>query len=691
MELPSIEQLNLQASPAEIEEWVERFELWSSIRKDVKKENQAVFFLTAGGRDLYSLMKNLAFPRLPAELPFDELKRLLLQHVLPVNFQATERAKFNTLVRSSSTSCREFILQLQKQASRCNFGEKLEENLRDRLIAGINNSELQRKLLDIPDLTFAKARDICERRDDVLAATTENAVLLTKQSKRMPTCAKSSNRPQSSPEVPVKPKGRCWSCGGLHLRSTCKLRNAVCHGCGKTGHIKKVCRASKCHLTKDDQPVSDADSPIYTLHTLSGAKRYIVRPLTFQSGVRKEFIVDTGSWESIIPISDLQTVAPQCVVNRTSVVLQGITGDRLKLLGECTVPVKREDGFPVPIRFLVSECSPSILGLEALRKLEVAVTLATKQTEKVSEPACPKLQALIAQCSNNRGGMKVKPARLETEGDPVFLKRRVLPYGIRDCVCESINRMEREGALTRVDSSAWATPIVVARKSDGNTPRICGDYRLTLNPRLRRCATTTEEPEDVMKSLQGSCYYSKIDLANAYLQIPLEPESKALTTINTPWGLYQYNFLPFGLHVSPGIFQTAIDGILDGIDGVRAYQDDVIVFGRTKEEHDRRLLAVLQRFAEANVSIKPAKCLFQVTELEFLGFTISAAGYRPDPNRFRSLVEAESPKNKDHLRSIMGCLQYYSRFIPNFATRAHPLFELRRRVSGRGLMGLKIS
>ena len=93
MELPIIEQLNLRASPAEVEEWVERFELWSSIRKEVKKENQSTYFLTAGGRELYSLLKNLAYPKPPAPLPFPELKELLLQHILPVNFQATKRER----------------------------------------------------------------------------------------------------------------------------------------------------------------------------------------------------------------------------------------------------------------------------------------------------------------------------------------------------------------------------------------------------------------------------------------------------------------------------------------------------------------------------------------------------------------------------------------------------------------------
>ncbi|VDP88861.1 unnamed protein product [Echinostoma caproni] len=285
-----------------------------------------------------------------------------------------------------------------------------------------------------------------------------------------------------------------------------------------------------------------------------------------------------------------------------------------------------------------------------------------------------RLQHLIVKCSNNTGGMNVQPVTLEVDGEPIFLERRVIPYGQRDGVLQVLEKMERDGIITRVISSTWATPIVIAIKSDGKSPRICGDYRLTLNPRLRKCVTTTMEPEDFMKALHGSTCFSKIDLADAYLQIPLAPTCRHFTTINTPWGLYQYNFLPFGLHKSSGIFQAAIDEVIRGLDGVLAYQDDVIVFGTTKAERDDRLLKLLERFAQKNVSIRASKCMFSSPELEFLGFTVDAKGYRPDPSRFRPLTELESPRDHNQLRSIMGCLQYYSRFIPNFATKAQPLF-----------------
>ncbi|VDP94555.1 unnamed protein product [Echinostoma caproni] len=118
------------------------------------------------------------------------------------------------------------------------------------------------------------------------------------------------------------------------------------------------------------------------------------------------------------------------------------------------------------------------------------------------------LQHLVVKCSNNTGGMNVQPAKLEVDGEPIFLKRHVIPYGQRDGVLQVLEKMERDGIITRVTSSTWVTPIVIAIKSDGKTPRICGDYRLTLNPRLRKCAATTTEPEDFIKAIQVKyCYF----------------------------------------------------------------------------------------------------------------------------------------------------------------------------------------
>ncbi len=191
---------------------------------------------------------------------------------------------------------------------------------------------------------------------------------------------------------------------------------------------------------------------------------------------------------------------------------------------------------------------------------------------KPEHPFSLDLQTIVAACKVAKGGFKVAPVHLEVYRDRVHLKRSVLPYGLREQVRQQLNK------ISEVESPAWGTPIVTPLKLDGKTPRIWGDYRQTLNRSLLQQSCATEEPEDVLHNLNGAKVFPKIDLQNAFLQLPLHENSMALTTIKTPFGLFANNFLPFGLSVSPSIFQKTINGIISGIDGVVAYQDDVIVF-----------------------------------------------------------------------------------------------------------------
>ncbi len=174
---------------------------------------------------------------------------------------------------------------------------------------------------------------------------------------------------------------------------------------------------------------------------------------------------------------------------------------------------------------------------------------------------------------------------------------------------EPVNRVLAGGDLN-VHSPLWDVAIVTPMKKDGKTPRTCGDYRTTINKVICNYGCTTAEPQDILNSMSTAKCFSTIDLKNAYLQIPLDEESSSLTTINTPFGLYRYRFLPFGLSASPAIFQKVIDDIISGISGVVACQDDIILCGETEQEHNKRQADLLQRLAQKNVKINSSKCVF---------------------------------------------------------------------------------
>ncbi|XGW22263.1 hypothetical protein V3C99_004908, partial [Haemonchus contortus] len=126
--------------------------------------------------------------------------------------------------------------------------------------------------------------------------------------------------------------------------------------------------------------------------------------------------------------------------------------------------------------------------------------------------------------------------------------------------------------------------------------------------------------------LNGGRYFSQLDLAEAYLQLEVDDDSKQLLTINTHRGLFRFNRLPFGVKPAPGIFQQCIDALIAGLDGTAAYLDDILVTGRTVDEHNTRLDAVLQRIQDYGFRVRLEKCKFLQTEINYLGFVINAQG-----------------------------------------------------------------
>ncbi|VDP76928.1 unnamed protein product [Echinostoma caproni] len=371
------------------------------------------------------------------------------------------------MIRTDYVSCREFILQLNKQASRCNYGDRLEEQMCDRLVAGINNLTLQRNLLEKKDLTFADARKICEQHDELMKVTSSESVTLFQRQKTrpnrppLPTSVPKPHHDSSGNEKRISP---CLSCRAYHMRSSCGFRNAKCHACGKNGHIRRVCKQPRCNLA---QPTAANDTNLLlSLRSESQRTQFLYTDMTLQSSTAHKFIVDTGSMESIISIAVLRSIFPQAKIHPTSVQILGVTEHKLPLIGEVSLMVHYKEHRLVPIRFLIAKNSPSILGLIAIRELNHCVLLHTYTISNMHIY----LQHLVVKCSNNTGGMNVKPAKLEVDGEPIFLKRRVIPYGQRDGVLQALEKIERDGTITRVTSSTWATPIVNSIKSDSKTP-----------------------------------------------------------------------------------------------------------------------------------------------------------------------------------------------------------------------------
>lgn len=675
----ALEKLDI-SDPANVESWHERFEFYVATNVAIDDSNKVAWYLAYVGKDAYNLLKDLAYPQQLGTKTVADFKELLLGHLRPASFETTERAKFHTLTRRTGESFRSFLLQLRKQAANCNFGGDLLTQMRDRIVAGVNDMDVQKRLLREPALTYEKAKLILESADDVHHATMQKADVLATGTTRRDANRKprrESRAPRTKDRSSGRPTGPCFSCGGKHERKSCKFRDAECHQCHKSGHIKKVCRArqaDKFAAAVAIKPLDETDEDEDYTTLAVGRRDHLYH--TISVGDRsKAFIVDTGSPVSFLARSELSEWLPdRRVLKPTKATIAGVTGHNLQVLGEVRVEA-RDVGQQnsVPVNFLVTDRGPPVLGLDGLRALRVDIVL---QTNVTSTPP-GEVGRLLKACGSNSGGMDVPPVQLvvDESAEPRFCKARPMPFGLRPAVENNIKELVSNGVLSPVKSSSWATPIVTPLKSNG-LPRICGDYRITVNPILKQTASTTKEVEEMFAGLKGQAFFSKIDLQNAFLQIPLDESSKELTTIHTSWGLFQYNYLPFGLTVAPGLFQQTMDSCIRGLPGTRSYQDDLLVFGETKEQHDDRLLKLLRVLHKCNVRINPEKSLIGVQQLSYLGYVIDGRGIHADKRRIRALSKAPRPTSAKELQSLLGFAQYYSKFVPGFARIARPLFQM---------------
>ena len=212
-------------------------------------------------------------------------------------------------------------------------------------------------------------------------------------------------------------------------------------------------------------------------------------------------------------------------------------------------------------------------------------------------------------------------------------------------------------------------------KKDGRF-RLCGDYKATVNYALTVDQYPLPKPEDLFATLSNGQEFSKLDLSQAYLQLKLDELSRPYTTINTHQGLYQYTRLPFGIASALAIFKRLMDTILQGIQGVVCYIDDILVTGKDQEEHLQNLNEVFSRLEKHGFRLKREKCTLLAKSVEYLGHSITKDGISALPDKVEAIAKAPQPTNVQELRSFLGLLNYYGKFIRNLATILHPLNQL---------------
>ena len=262
-------------------------------------------------------------------------------------------------------------------------------------------------------------------------------------------------------------------------------------------------------------------------------------------------------------------------------------------------------------------------------------------------------------------------------GDATPIKQQ--PYRVplaKKCLIDEEVEKLLVKEIIRPSISPWSSPIVLVSKPDGSI-RFCIDYR-KVNSVTKKDAYPLPRIDETLHALGGATYFTTLDLQSGYWQVALDEKSKEITAFSTTRGHWEFNVMPFGLTNAPATFQRLMDFVLTGLHWSHClvYLDDVIIFGKTFDEHQERLRIVLNRLCEAGLTLKPSKCQWARTEVKYLGHLISREGIKPDPGKITAVKNFPIPRNRTEVRAFLGLASYYRRFIQDFATIAKPLTEL---------------
>ena len=502
----------------------------------------------------------------------------------------------------------------------------------------------------------------------------------------------------------------CLSCGERHQTKFCKFKNVICKLCKIRGHIAKVCNRKSSrvqfvaqenenmgdiqanqefevsNLNNDNENYDekfDLNNIFYCGEVFSSSDSNVCKKNDSQFFVNlticdrmHKFFFDSGA--SVSCISNeyfLKYFSSYFRLQRSNMLLKSYNGESFTPLGSFNVNVTY-NGETKPLRmYVVENGGQSLLGRNFLDIFQIKVSLfnAIKNENKIEE-LIKKYDKLF---SSKIGKYKYDEVslKLKENVNPVFRKCRTVPLAYKKEIGKELDRLEAAGILEPVADSRWATPLVPVVKANGKI-RLCGDYKVTLNPYLEDFVFPLPKLHEVYSKLNKGKFFSKIDLQMAYNQIPVDDETADMLTVNTTKGLYRVKRLAFGVKPAANIFQKIVETVIRDTKGCCNFLDDIIVSSSSLEEHFNTLEDVFKKLQDAGFTVSAEKCEFLKKEVMYLGHSISAEGLRKTEDKVKSILDAKRPTNLTELRAFLGLVNYYGKFVKNIIDILNPMYEL---------------
>ena len=607
---------------------------------------------------------------------------LCRNHCSPKLNSAFARQTFHQIAQRPGETVQQFATRLRSAARDCEYGNDVENQMRDAVLNKCESLYVKRKLLEEGQgLTLARTLQIAQQCESV------ESQMAAMRLKNEPSPSEQVNRVArdntSGERQPTK--GGCYRCGktGHFARDPqCPAKGKSCRNCGGKHHFENVCRSQKrsVNLVNDDAARNDSDYAF----CLGGTEDDSNMLRVDVGNVTLKMLVDSGATSNIVDEATWEKLKLKKVKCESRVAVGGkklyayASDTPLQVKGSfvCTVSagtrseeaeflVVQGRGVPLLGRKTATQLGVLKIGVGVAAVSDVASTL------KLDYP----------EVFNGIGKLNSSKITLHIDPDvkPVAQPLRRIPFNLRSKVDDKINELIAHDIIEEVDGpTPWVNPVVIVPKSNSSDIRLCIDMR-RANEAIIRGRYPIPTVDELLQNMNGSKVFSKIDLKWGYHQLELTEESRDITTFATHSGLYRYKRLLFGVSSASEQYQHEIAAALAGIEGVENISDDIVIHAPDEETHNERLHAVMQRLSRCGLTVNGAKCQFNLERLVFMGILLSQKGIGPTKDRVKAVVKAREPENASEVRSFLGMVCYSSRFIPQFSSISEPLRRLTKK------------
>lgn len=694
-QLPPLESFDCEGDAACVglrwEKWKRGFEIFLLASNITDGEKKRATLLHVGGLPLQEIYYNI--PDVDQSGNDTDLYKIAIKklddYFSPKQSKTYERHLFRLLKQEPGEKFDKFLLRLRRQGAKCKFSNE-QDNLIDQIVEKCSSKELRKKILTLGDdvnldqiVTSANAIEAVDRQlngydlpNQETPITTINKIAeKSNNSKNNPCfrCGK-GNHTGDSDSCPAKSK-QCLKCGFVgHFRSQCKTRaskrkpaNEITNGnpskkfkfTAKDGGNKLTTAANKDPIPIEKKSKTNID---YIFHLDDDTI------LTCNlGGVVIDMIIDSGSKCNILSDKTWNYLKSSRAVVRNQVANPGRTfmaygSDKpLTVIGAFDAEIGVRDQSQVATFYVIKDGTRDLLGKDTAMLL--GVLKLGLEVNQVSVSNFPKIKDLQLNISIDK---TVKP-----KTQPY---RRV-PIPLEDKINKKIDELVKLDIIEPIRKpSGWVSPIVPVLKPN-NDVRLCVDMRCA-NEAILRENHPLPTMDQLLPKFNKARVFSKLDIKDAFHQVEISEESRDITTFITSKGLYRYKRLMFGISCAPEYFQKILESILLPCDGVVNFIDDIVVYGSNDTEHNHRLKRVLEVLRENHILLNQGKCVFNVSNIEFLGHELSAQGVKPLDKYRKVIDDFREPSTVEEVQSFLGLINYVNKWIPDMATKSEPLRRL---------------